>query len=335
MNFSKIQSAHGPKSWNYTAQKNAKAELLLGIKSISYSYTDLLNPIKLIKILWNTQVFHFYAGYTLIPISTNHFKLYALLGGCDIKILKFFGKKVVMHFQGCELRDRFNPLALIVCETCHKREIYCKQNRAKGRRKRMVKNSKNADALVVTTPDLKEYLRPLSSTWIPKIALQVKYSSAIEIPQSGKLIIIHAPSNRSIKGSSRIIEVTDKHKDKFELVLLENVPREDVYKQAKASHIAIDQIRIGWYGNFAVEMMSLGLPVICHISESNLPENKDRFPIINASSGNLEEILLLIYNNRSFANEKAKLNSTYLEKYHSEQAIAYRLKSIYQYIFSF
>lgn len=335
MNFSGIKSAHGPKSWNYTAQKNAKAELLLGIKSTSFTYVDLLNPVKLIKILWNTQVFHFYAGYTLIPISTNHFKLYALLGGLDIRILKFFGKKVVMHFQGCELRDRFNPLAHIVCETCQKREIYCKESRAKGRRKRMISNSNNADALAVTTPDLKEYLKPLSSTWIPKIAFHNENSSVIEIPKNGKLRIIHAPSNRSIKGSSRIIEVLNKHEDKFELALLENVSREEVYRQAKKSHIAIDQIRIGWYGNFAVEMMSLGLPVICHISASNFPENKASFPIINASFDNLEDVLLFIYNNRNSASEKAKLNHNYLEEYHSEQAIANKLKSIYQNIFSF
>jgi hypothetical protein len=333
MNFSEITSAHGPKSWNHTAEKNASAEALLGIRSISYSYTDLLNPIKLLKILRNTHVFHFYAGYTLIPISTNHFKLYALLGGLDIKILKLFGKKVVMHFQGCELRDRFNPLANVVCETCQKREVYCKENRAKGRRNRMIKNSKNADALAVTTPDLKAYLYPLTSTWIPKIALKNTNRSIAEIPENGKLRIIHAPSNRSIKGSSKIIEVLNKHKDKFELVLLENVSREEVYKQAKQSHIAIDQIRIGWYGNFAVEMMSLGLPVICHISETNMPEKKDGFPIINASSQNLEEVLISIYNNRSLARQKAGFNQTYLEEYHSEQAIANKLKSIYQTIY--
>lgn len=329
MSSRQIHSAHGPKSWNQTAQKNARAELLIGIKSISYTYFDLLNPFRLLQILWKTDVFHFYAGYTLIPISTNYFKLYSMLGGFDIRILKLFGKKVVLHYQGCELRDRFNQHAQVVCANCKRKEVYCRSYRADGRRKRILSNSRKADALIVTTPDLKEYLKPLESTWIPKIYLNNSTHSSKKLPQSGKLKIIHAPSNRSIKGSDKIIEVITDHPDKFELILLENVSREEVYRNAMQADIAVDQIRIGWYGNFAVEMMSIGLPVICYINEVFIPDSRDDFPIINANPQNIENVLLAIYQDRNIANTKKALNANYLKKHHSEEAIAEKLKSVY------
>ncbi|MEZ5172256.1 MAG: hypothetical protein R2850_01765 [Bacteroidia bacterium] len=333
MNSRKIHSAHGPKSWNQTAQKNAKADLLIGIESVGYTYFDLLNPIRFLRILWKTDVFHFYAGYTLLPISTNHFRLYALLGGFDIRILKLFRKKIVLHYQGCELRDRFNEEAQVVCTNCKRKEVYCRNDRATGRRKRIISNSRRADALVVTTPDLKQYLEPLNSTWIPKIGLNLSEHNSRNISQSGKLKIIHAPSNRSIKGSDKVIEVISKHSDKFELILLENVSREEVYRNALQADLAVDQLRIGWYGNFAVEMMSIGLPVICFIKRSFIPDSLNEFPIINASPVNLEDVLLEIYENRNFANTKKALNTIYLKRHHSEEAITGKLKSVYDKIF--
>ncbi len=59
--------------------------------------------------------------------------------------------------------------------------------------------------------------------------------------------------------------------------------------------MAIDQINAGWYGGFAVECMSLGIPVISYIRESDLSSipnlMKIQIPIINACPCTIKEVL--------------------------------------------
>ena len=329
MKLSEIRAAHGPKSWNKTAERNSDAESLHGVESFSFNYKDLLNPLKFFRILWRTNVFHFYFGYTLLPVSLNNHKLFARLGGIDLFFLKIFRKKIILHFQGCEIRDRYNPNAFVVCANCAVRDVFCTTIRSSRRRMRLLKLASIADGIAVTTPDLKNYLGDIKATWIPKIATMQLSNRSKVVAETGKLKVIHAPSDRSIKGTNIIIDVFDRLSDKFELQIIENVSRDEVIAKASKADIAIDQIRIGWYGNFAVEMMELGLPVICNINPAYITTEINQFPIIHADEASLEECLNRLYLEREILNQQASKNYAYLVKVHSKQAVSEILKKIY------
>lgn len=330
MKRGQLSILHGPKSWNHTAEKNSRAERSIGLNSRSYTYGNLLNPLFWFTTLIKANVLHFYAGYFLLPLSQNHHALYSRLAGFEIRFLKFLGKKVVLHFQGCEIRDRFNVHAQTVCSQCKIRDVFCSPGRNAQRRKRLLKLCERADAVTISTPDLAVYLNREKIYLLPKVIQINNNSSAVPKPTIDKLKIIHAPTDRSIKGTDRIIEVLSRHQDKFELVLAEQMSREQVFSLAQSADLAIDQIRVGWYGNFAVEMMSFNLPVIAYIRQDLLNAASPlQLPIINANEQNLEDVLIQIWENRDQLREIGAKSRKFAADFHSEAAVAGKLQEIY------
>lgn len=332
MEYKRVQIFHGPKSWNQTAEKHARAEQNLGLKSRFFNYKKLINPFRFFQIIYSTKIFNFYSAYTLLPISPNQHKRFARFAGLDIFILKFFGKKVILHFQGCEIRDRYSPHAGALCSFCEIRDQFCSPAKSKNRRKRIHQWIKIADAVSISTPDLRPYIQSENIHFIPKIfAKQEAKQSQYKMSAAEKLRVFHAPTDRSIKGTDQIVAVLTKHSDKFEMLLAENLSKNQVFEMANQADIAIDQIRVGWYGNFAVEMMALGIPVLAYIKEDLIKETGIlELPIINVNESNLEQTLLNIFENRAQLLGIAEKSVNFVQHFHSEEHVAQKLINIYQ-----
>lgn len=323
---------HGPKSWNQTDEKNAKAERRLGLKSKCYSYMDLLkNPFRLINVLFTSKVFNFYSAYTFFPISTNHPVLFSYFFGLDLFLLAIFKKKIVLHFQGCELRNRYAEVEPKVCDYCAKKDVYCKRSVADSRRSAIKRHFKRVDAVCVTTPDLLNYVDHENKHWIPKVMEISESYTKVFSDKKNVIKVFHATTDRTKKGTEKIMEVINKYPEKFELVFAEGKPREEIMRLAKQCDLVIDQLYIGWYGNFSVEMMALGLPVLVNISEDleqHIKENN--IPIINVSENTLENVLLAMYDNQDDFSEIGKKSKLFASKFHSEEEIGLRLKKVYK-----
>lgn len=321
---------HGFKSWNNNAELISSAERQVGINSVSYQYKDLVkNPFLIPYIIKKFDIFNFHTAYTFLPISLRWNFLYCFLGGLDLYILKLLNKKIILHFQGCDIRYRYYEPVPEVCKICDETSGYCKNQDPTTRRKKIHKLTNIVDAICVTTPDLSIYF-PHITYWVPKVSKVPVIRSHKEYNNRVKLRVIHAPSNRSKKGTDKIIEVIQKLKDKFELILIENQPREVVLETAQTCDLAIDQLIIGWYGNFCVEMMSQGLPTIAYLSEDsmNFLDNKN-IPIINANINNLENVLLALYDDREKLNEISNKSITFVKEFHSLESIGNKMLSIY------
>lgn len=86
----------------------------------------------------------------------------------------------------------------------------------------------------------------------------------------GELTVVHAPSHRGAKGTEAVLAAIDQVRARefpVGLDLVEAVRREEALARTARADIAIDQLRVGWYGGFAVEAMSLGKPVMCYIQD--------------------------------------------------------------------
>ncbi len=208
----------------------------------------------------------------------------------DVKWLKFFGKKVFFYFCGCDVRDSkatIEKYDISACKACW--PMACSANRKKA----LKVATQYADKVFVSTPDLLEFVP--GSVWLPQPISENELRSirnaSSSTPKStysdNRVIkIAHAPSNRVIKGTIYLENaITELKQTGFnvELVLVENKPYVEALKICSTADIVVDQLLVGSYGQFSVEMMALGKPVICYIREDLLKYYPEDLPLINAT----------------------------------------------------
>jgi len=101
----------------------------------------------------------------------------------------------------------------------------------------------------------------------------------------------------------------------------------EIYNEAD---IAVDQLLVGWYGSFAVEMMALEKPVVCYIREEDLKfipsEMKEDLPVVHSTKDDLFEKLIMLIENSKLRKELGEKGRNFVEKWHNSINIAKKLK---------
>lgn len=266
------------------------------------------NLMKYPAIFWDFDIYNFHFGRSILPKSL------------DLPILKFFGKKIVFTFHGSDVRDR----NLVVPGAGGRfSAVRTEKNREKALR--------YGDLIVVTTPDLLEFFPEGRAVWIP-VAFPLKRKKySYKKLSKNKFLIIHAPTNRLIKGTDYIIKAIKKLQKKYKFLkfkLIENLPRPEALKIYDKADLAIDQLMIGWYGLFAVEMMSLGVPTICYIRE-DLKKYAPDLPLINANKENIQNVIEQIIKNPEKLRKYQEEGFFYVKNNHETSRVA--LKYIKEY----
>lgn len=233
------------------------------LKKIASTGAFALEAIK------NYDVFHLYFGNTLFPYPYP-----------DLPVLRALGKKIVFHFCGCEVRDRDITMRKHYVSGCSE----CVSLVCLGKHR---PNQAWADVTLVSTPDLLEFVPgarlmpgPVDlATWTPRPP------RTAPISKDDPVRILHAPSDREIKGTRHLLAAIERLKAAgypVELLLLEGVPHDQVAEFCNMADIAVDQLMIGAYGTVAIEMMAKGVPVVCRIREDLRPYYPSDLPIISA-----------------------------------------------------
>lgn len=273
------------------------------------------------KYINEFDVFNFHFGSSLVGQSLD-----------DLSLLKKLGKKIIMHFHGCDIRDSkivMRKYAVSACHVCV--PMACNANRDIAHKKSI----KHANAIVVYTPDLVEFIE--GAHWVPQPvnieALRQAVSETKIIKQASKMLkIVHAPSSVDLKGSKYLqaacAELINEGY-KIELTLLNGKSHDEVLQAIKSCDIAVDQLLIGAHGVFAIEAMALGTPTICYIRDDILSKYGDDFPIINASIFNIKDVIKDIYANRDKLPEIGEKSAKYVDRAHSISNVSQKLISIY------
>lgn len=233
------------------------------LKKIASTGAFALEAIK------NYDVFHLYFGNTLFPYPYP-----------DLPVLRALGKKIVFHFCGCEVRDRDITMRKHYVSGCSE----CVSLVCLGKHR---PNPAWADVTLVSTPDLLEFVPgarlmpgPVDlAKWTPRPP------RTAPISKDDPVRILHAPSDREIKGTRHLLAAIERLKAAgypVELLLLEGVPHDQVAEFCNMADIAVDQLMIGAYGTVAIEMMAKGVPVVCRIREDLRPYYPSDLPIISA-----------------------------------------------------
>ncbi|MDQ6695220.1 MAG: glycosyltransferase [Chloroflexota bacterium] len=224
------------------------------------------------------DVFHLYFGNTLFPHPYP-----------DLRVLRALGKRIVFHFCGCDVRGRATTLDTYTVSGCHE----CVSLVCLGKRH---PDPALADVALVSTPDLIEFVPgarlmpgPIDlERWIPGP------SRTEPVSAENPVRILHAPSDREIKGTRHLLDAVERLKSAgypVELLMLEGVPHSDVVHFCGLADIAVDQLMIGAYGTVSIEMMAKGVPVVCRIRDDLRPYYPADLPLLSAGPDDVYDVL--------------------------------------------
>jgi len=316
----------GHKCTAYNFRSDIKIEKRAGVNIPVSSYQSvtarLLRALFFIHSLLNYDYFHFHYGRTFLPKRL------------DLAILKSFNKKIIMHFHGSDIRNpefiRYQNdklLGLIKDDTLPL--IATKEQKLL-----IYEAKKQADVILVSTPDLFELVGGSKVKWFPNSINLDEWKTEKTRSKSDqeRVLIVHAPSKRWTKGTDIIISVIKQLQDDglaIDFKLVENTPLVDVRKTFQKADIVIDQLLVGWYGVSGIEAMALNKPVVCYMREDLVEKFTPDVPIYNAGADNLKEALKLLVSDDRLRKRLGDAGRGFVEKYHDVRKNAKVLEETY------
>ncbi len=336
---------HGPQNIGGMAGVLARAQRELGYDAqavclptgrYDYACDQLLDPARFAGLAGPLRsvlaqaprfdVYHFYFGESLAGSSLR-----------DVPWLKRLGRRVFFYFCGCDIRDSKHVIATYeysACKACWPQ--LCSANRPQA----LDMARRFADGVFVSTPDLLEFVP--GATLLPQ-PIELHQFDALRSANLGPppgtpgvdrpARIAHAPTNRAMKGSDRIeaaVRSLAARGLKVELVALENRPHKEVLELCATCDLAIDQLLIGAYGQFAVECMAMGKPTICYIRPDLAEAYPPDCPIISASPRDIEPVLASTLTAQGSWEAIGRAGRQYVERVHDARKVAADAIAAYQ-----
>lgn len=279
---------------------------------IFYFFKMLLEEIREIV---TCRVLHFHYGQSLFY---NY----------DLPILKFFRKKIFMEFHGSDLRDpimayQINPF-----------DIEPEMGLTERHRKLIHSACKYSTGIILHDDELIPYL-PSNHPPIFVIPLKFdpyKFEPVWPSVETHTVRIVHAPTNRYLKGSDFIETAIEELSNVYniEYLRVENMKQEQAFELYKKADIIIDQLRTGTYGVFAIEGMALGKPVITYVTDEMKNSLPDSLPIISANSQNIKMQIEYLLRDANLRLKLGKEGRTYVETYHDYRINSRMLLNVYR-----
>ncbi len=278
----------------------------------------------LLFTLWaasNFDIFHFFWGQSLYGFW--HFP------HLDLPLLKSKGKKIIVHFRGLDLVDlkHFDYLRAMTSGVDMSEPPISRPDQIAS----LNKWRKYADKLLVSEPDLMQ-VAPEAILVQQALRLDEWVPTEKINNDDGIIRIAHAPTLRRKKGTEFVIDAVDKlKKENFpvELILIENVPANEVKPLYEKCDIIVDQVLYGWYGKVSIEAMALGKPAVCYINPNWKPYRPD-CPIVNAKPENLHDQLRRLIIQPELRESLGKAGVQYARKYHDIRSITDQCVNLYK-----
>lgn len=256
----------------------------------------------------------------------------------DLRAAKANGKRVFMTLQGCDARlagesnrrNAFTPCAEGRCSAYSA----CRSTYDTERQWLIDTILPLCDRVFYLNPELGHFVP--NGTFMPYASVDWKAFEPVAPRTSGTIRIVHGPSDPRIKGTDLILPALEALRDRFdfELVTVSGKPHHEAIEIYKQADIAIDQVLAGWYGGFAVELMALGKPVMCHIREDDMrflhPAFHAALPIRNIRPDHLEQDIGDVLARRSEWGEWSAQGLDFVRNWHDPDRIAQAMVGCYR-----
>jgi glycosyltransferase involved in cell wall biosynthesis len=278
--------------------------------------TSIINTIILYLFFWGYLIKY----NTFIFISPNSFLPY----NQDLPILKFFGKKVITFFVGCEDRktDLYPDNKEYICNRCLdiKKQKICLCDNIPKKALRVQYFEKYSD-FIVSQDDSAGYLLKKLPIWSYVIADYPPPQNYLLKHQAEDLSIVHFPSNSILKLSHIIIPVLKRiarERKNIKLIIKEKIPHDEVLFHLEQANILVDALGSS-YGVLAAEAMARGCIVVCGEMEF-INEKLSDHPLIQATSNNLYEVIINLIDNKSKFQNLAMKSIDFYNQVHSPRS---------------
>jgi glycosyltransferase involved in cell wall biosynthesis len=255
------------------------------------------------------DVFHFNFGQTLLQIRQFGHVV------DELPLLRRLDKRVIVTFQGCDVR----PFSHCFCRRQHCALMTGYRQLAADRAMRY------ADRVLYLNPDLGRWLS--GAEFLPYASFDPYSVSPMEPVERDEVVVVHAPTDRAVKGTQHIVEAVaalQAERVPIRLTLLEDLPRERVLREMAEADIVVDQLLLGWYGGIAVEAMALGKPVVCAIDEDANPFGAE-LPIIRGGAGTVAGALRRLVEDPAYRREAGAAGRAFVERVHDPSVVAGRV----------
>ncbi len=216
-------------------------------------------------------------------------------------ILRATGKKSVFHYLGSDIRGK-TPAEL-----------------AYGKR---------ADAEIVGGY--------AALRWVPEAhvippGLDLREFTPVPPSDNPRPLVVHAPSNRTKKGTAQVIEACAQLP--VDLDIVEGVPHVEARARYARADIVVDQLNAGWHGVFALESMALGKPVVTYLDPEIVEQAAAGFgvrvPIVPATKETLVDALRPLVEDTALRRRIGAESRAYVEQVHDIDKVADRLIALY------
>jgi glycosyltransferase involved in cell wall biosynthesis len=252
----------------------------------------------------------------------------------ELPLLKLLGKKIVVSAYGADVRTERTTRALGAyncCTDCTQRLVACICDERRAERN-LAHVHRYAD-LTLSMGDMSEYT-PGSRNDVFYWAIDLNKWPFVGVSlHSSPVKVLHAPNHAQFKGSRflyQAIEELQKEGHKVELLLVTGVENDRARELYMQADIVADQFLIGWHGNFAVEAMALGKPVIAYIRKPHyLPKGED-CPIVSAGPDTLKQALATLIASPQLRYELGVKGRLYVERVFSLERVGERMDGIYR-----
>lgn len=257
------------------------------------------------ELLWKPRIERAVRRYRL-----DEFDVYHLESGVGfyrdarfLRRMKERGAHVVCHYVGTDLRDRgVIPGVRAVSDL----DLTCEWDH------------------LALDPDL-EYF------FIPFDASVHEYRP----PATDRLRISHAPRNRFVKGTDRLIAAVEavRREVDIELDLIEGVTHEEAIARKRTSNLLVDQVgentTATGYGMNSLEAMAMGIPCMTTI-RGEYAEFLAPHPFFEVEEDRLEGQLLALARDPTVLLERSRACREWVERTHGVDRVVSRIYDVYR-----
>jgi glycosyltransferase involved in cell wall biosynthesis len=266
------------------------------------------------------DVIHFNFGSSLAPTfhgdaaRSRLFAAYArVLEQRDLRLLR---GAIFVTFQGDDVRPGGD----------------LRDDERKARRARRF--ARVASKVYALNPDLLAHL-PTRAEFLPYASVDPREWAPVGVDAGERIRVVHAPSDRSRKGTEALLAAAGRLGGLVELELVEGKSRAEARAALERADVVVDQLLVGWYGGVAVEAMALAKPVVAYVEPRDLervpPELRAELPIVGARERTIEMVLRELATSRKHElTELGRRGRAFVERWHDPGTIAARVVADYE-----
>lgn len=290
------------------------------------SRLPLLGPLREFLMFWRVvaryEVIHAHFMYTLSAT------------GWELPLLKRMGRRLVVHFRGCEARDRDRNMqlhpAVNICQACDHTPPICQSASARQRR---AWARDFADAVLVTTPDLRDFVP--EGRHLPFFAPDADTPAPprAEPAAEREVSIVHVTNQPGIEGTDEIVRIIERLRQRGRRVRLDwlhDLPHHEVLTRVAQADLAIGKLKMGYYANAQIESMALGVPTITQVRDALMTDELRASGFIFATLPTLEETIEYYLDHPEALAAKRRIARQSIRGLHDNDRIAMQLAALYR-----